>query len=456
MPTTASHPSRWARTLTRTLARTRTLTRTLTGAVALATLAACGTDAPTAVPGEGAGRADRDGPRLPNDVVLAWSTVAHDAFLAHDGYAHGNLAVRTYAMMHLAQHDAVNAVTPVYARYAYAWADRAADAVAAAAVAAHDVMVAVLPGQQPAFDAELARDLALVPDGAGETRGIALGRAAAAAILAARAHDGSDTPIVGDYVPGTGPGRYQHVSGFDFAFAPGWRHVQPFALTAPDQFRPGPPPALHSQRYTRDFQEVQAVGGAVSTVRTPDQTRYAKFWWEDSDRGWDRIGRIVAAERGIGLHAAARLFALLNMTMSDAYVAGWDAKFHYDFWRPVTAIRAADTDGNPATTPDPTWESVEMTFPIPDYPSTHSALGRAAAEVLASVFGDHTPFTFASTTADPAQPTRSFRGFREAADENADSRVVGGMHFRFATEVGQRLGRDVARWTLRTQLRALE
>jgi hypothetical protein len=197
------------------------------------------------------------------------------------------------------------------------------------------------------------------------------------------------------------------------------------------------------------------VGSTASAVRTPDQTRYAKFWWEDSDRGWDRTGRTVAAEQGLGRHATARLFALLSMTMSDSYVAGWDAKFHYDLWRPMTAIRAADTDGNPATIPDPTSESVELTFPIPSDASTHSALGRATAEVLASVFGDRTPFTFASTTADPSQPERTFRGFRQAADENADSRVVGGMHFRFDIKAGQALGRDVARWTLRTQLREL-
>jgi hypothetical protein len=447
MPQTASRPRRWTARV-----------RPLAGALALAGTAACGSDAPLTSPAAAAapsaGRLDPGG-RRPNDVILAWSTVSHDAFLAHDGYFNGNFAVRTYAMMHLAQHDAVNAAIPRYEAYAFRGRDRRADPVAAAAAAAHGVMTAVLPAQRATFDAELARDLAAVPDGDAEARGVALGRQAAEAILARRASDGADTPVAGDYTPGTGPGRYQHVPGFDFAFAPGWRHVQPFALASADQFRPPPPPALGSRRYTRDFNEVKAVGGKASAVRTPDQTLYAKFWWEDSDRGWDRIGRIVAAEKGLGLHATARLFALLNVTMSDSYVAGWDAKYHYDFWRPVTAIRAADTDGNPATAADPTYESVETTFPIPSYPSTHSALGRAAAEVLASVFGDRTPFTFASTTADPSQPERGFRSFGDAANENADSRVVGGMHFRFEIETGQALGRDVARWTLRTHLREL-
>jgi hypothetical protein len=141
------------------------------------------------------------------------------------------------------------------------------------------------------------------------------------------------------------------------------------------------------------------------------------------------------------------------MALSDAYVAGWDAKYHYDLWRPYTAIREADTDGNPASSADPEWEPAEPTPPVQDYPSTHSALGNAAAAVLASVFGDETGFTFASSSADPAQPTRSFSSFSQAADENADSRVMGGLHFRFACDAGQELGREVGGWTVTNQLR---
>ena len=247
---------------------------------------------------------------------------------------------------------------------------------------------------------------------------------------------------------GRGPGRYQFTAPFDFAFVPGWRYLKPFALTRVDQFRSPPHPALDSEAYAADFAEVKAIGGVGSQARSPEQLSYAKFWYELSDIGWNRVARVVAAERGLGLQSTARLFALLNMAMSDAYVAGWDSKYHYDLWRPITAIRAAATDGNPATSADPTWEAALVTPPVQDYPSTHSALGRAAATVLASVFGDETAFTFPSTSADPPNASRSFTSFSQAADENADSRVMGGLHFRFACDAGQELGRQVAVWTL--------
>lgn len=162
---------------------------------------------------------------------------------------------------------------------------------------------------------------------------------------------------------------------------------------------------------------------------------------------------MVTAERRLGLQSTARLFALLNMALSDAYVAGWDSRFHYDFWRPFTAIRDAENDGIPTTQPDPAWEPELTTPPVQDYPSTHSALGDAGAEVLAALLGDRTSFTFTSTTVVPAGGTRSFTSFSRAADENADSRVRAGIHFRFACEAGQELGRKIGRWTVQNHLR---
>ena len=389
----------------------------------------------------------------PNEAVLRWNVAAYDAGMAHDQYTNPMAMARVFALVHLAQHDAVNAIDPVFEKYAFEGSDRGADPVAAVASAAHSILAAIFPEQRPTFDAQLAASLAAVADGDAETRGVALGARAAEAILAARRNDGSDTPLMGDYVPAKGPGRYQFTPPFDFCAAPGWRAVRPFSLKRPDQFRSAPPPALGSEAYAAAFNEVKAVGEKHSRTRSADQLAYAKFWYEFSDIGWNRVARVVAEDRGLGLQSAARLFALLNMAMSDAYVAGWDAKFHYDLWRPVTAIRAAADDGNAATSPDPAWEPAMPTPPVQDYPSTHSALGRAAATVLASVFGDQTPFTFTSTSADPAYPSRSFTGFGQAADENADSRVMAGIHFRFATEAGQQLGAQVGGWTVDRHLR---
>jgi hypothetical protein len=391
--------------------------------------------------------------RRPNGVVLAWNIAARDAATAHDNYANPSAAARLYALVHLAQHDAVNAVSPIYESYAFGRRDPAADPEAAAASAAHAVLAALYPAQRARLDSTLGASLATVPDSEAEARGVALGEQAAAAILAHRANDGSDTPVIGDYTPGAGPGRYQFTPPFALAFQPGWRFVRPFALTSPDQFRPTPPPALGSKAYAEAFAEVKSVGQVGSATRTPDQTAYAKFWYEFSELGWNRIARTVASDRELGLQGTARLFALLNAAMSDAYVAGWDAKYHYDFWRPITAIRAAATDGNSATASDVAWEPLMVTPPVQDYPSTHSALGDAAAEVLASVFGDRTAFTFTSPTAVPAGGARSFVRFSGAADENADSRVRAGIHFRFATDAGQQLGRRVGRWTVSHQLR---
>ena len=412
--------------------------------------AACAVDAVAARPS-----ASRAGPadRLPNTVILDWSAAVADVMVAHDQYANPMAAARVHALVHVAQHDAVNATDPAYESYAFRGRDAAADPVAAAAAAAHAVLAAAFPAQQQALDARLAASLAAVADGAAETRGVALGRQAAAALLAHRAGDGSDTPLVGDYVPGTGPGRYQFTPPFDFAAQPGWRAVRPFALERVNQFRPGPPPSLTSKSYAAALAEVKGAGEASSAARTSEQTAYAKFWYEFSERGWNRIARVVAAERGLGLQSTARLFALLNMAMSDGYVAGWDAKFHYDFWRPITAIRAAATDGNDATAPDAAWTPLLVTPPVQDYPSTHSVLGDAGAEVLASVLGDATAFTFTSTTAEPASAARSFARFSQAADENADSRVMAGIHFRFATDAGQELGRRIGRWTVSHHLR---
>lgn len=419
------------------------------GTVALAALAGCDANSSPTEPAPIDLRS--------NDVILAWNTIAYDALMAHDEYQNPLVATRVYAMVHVAQHDAINAIDPIYESYSFhggaAGADADADPVVAAAAAAHGVLSALYPEQTATFDAQLELALADVPEGSDGPRGVALGAQAAAAILAQRSDDGSDTPPVGDYVPGADAGDYQPTPPFGFAFAPGWRDVQPFALTAAAQFRSPPPPALDGEQYATDFDEVREIGRDMSETRTPEQTAYAKFWYEFSDIGWNRVGRVVAADEELGLQSTARLFALLNMAMADAYIAGWDSKYHYDLWRPYTAIREAGTDGNDATAQEAHWEPLMPTPPVQDYPSTHAALGNAAAAVLAAVFGDALDFTFPSTSAEPALSSRTFSSFSQAADENADSRVMAGIHFRFAVAAGQELGRQVGQWTVGNHLR---
>jgi hypothetical protein len=396
------------------------------------------------------------GSSVSSDVVVDWSRISFEAGMTDDGFV-SFLGARHQAMAHIAMHDALNAIRPRYGQYAYSGRSYGADPVAAAAAAAHDVLVTVYPAQQEALDAELATWLATVADGPAKTSALTLGAAAAAAIVALREDDGTVVDLFSPtFVPGTEPGDYQYVPPYDFTFAEDLRYATPFGLKSPDQFRVPPPPSLRSRGYAKAYEEVKSVGALGSTTRTEDQGNYASWWYESSEIGWPRIARVTTTSEELELWRAARMFALVDMSLYDSYVAGWDSKFHWDFWRPYTAIRAGDTDGNRRTTADPVWLSHLETPPVQDYPSTHSVLGAGAAEVLKQAFGtDHVPFSMGSTTAVPANPIRSFESFTQAADENADSRVMSGIHFRFSTEMGKALGRKVGAYIVKNHLRPL-
>jgi hypothetical protein len=221
--------------------------------------------------------------------------------------------------------------------------------------------------------------------------------------------------------------------------------MMPFTMRAPWQFRLPPPPPLTSEIYARDYNEVKRLGGKQSTARTAAQSEIARFWFEGSPQGWNRIARIIVAQRGLDRWEHARLFGLLNAAMADGYIAGADTRYLYNFWRPVTAIRAGDSDGNDATAGDPTWETFMNTPALPDYPSTHSVLGGAAAVVMSRYFGTD-QLSFTMTSGPPfAGITRSFKGFSEAQEENGDSRVYSGIHFRNSTVAGILQGEQIGR-----------
>ena len=396
-----------------------------------------------------------------DQVVIDWNATTHQVIQAADGYADPMAASRVLAMVHLAMHDAVNAVQPRYASYALttprASSGRADDGIAAVAAvtAAHDVLLALYPKQQPLLVAALGATLHDAGHGASVEQGRKLGADAAATMLARRAADGSQASEA--YKPGARAGEYQYTPGFEFLAAPHWRTVQPFALKTAAQFRIVPPPALASVEYAAAFNEVRSTGAKAGARRSAEETQYAAYWYEFSDAGWNRIARTVARDRSQDIWQRARGFALLNAVMADAYIAGWDSKMHYNLWRPVTAIRRAAEDGNAATAPDAGWEPMLPTPPVQDYPSTHSALGAAAAATLAHAFGSDTiAFEMASPTALPGTPTRRFPGFGAAARENGDSRVKAGLHFRFAVTQGLRLGERIGQHAIATMLQPLQ
>ena len=255
-------------------------------------------------------------------------------------------------------------------------------------------------------EADYAAALGAIRNGKAKTRGVELGQAAAAAIVLARAADGSDTPLVdADYPQGTEPGEYRFTPGTPFAFAPGWADVTPFVLDDSSQFRPGPPDPVTGRKYAADLNEIKRLGGddvTTPSARTDEQTEIALFWVESSPLQWNRIARTVSAGRGLDLWEKARLFGLLNMGLADGYVGSFETKYHYNYWRPVTAIQNADADGNPRTSGDPTWTPLVTTPPIPDYDSAHSVEGGAAATVLKRFFGtDHIRFEACSLTLPP-------------------------------------------------------
>jgi VCPO second helical-bundle domain len=382
------------------------------------------------------------------DVVTDWNVIAITAIPTGGLNFPAIQGLRILAMTHAAIHDALNAIDRRYKPYDMdRLAEPGASPEAAVAAAAHDVLVAQIPAQQATLDAAYASSLAGIPDGAAKTRGIAIGQAAAATILALRSADRSNAPMA--YTPGTGPGAWLPTPPALLPAAlPGWGQVTPFALSSGAQFRPARPAFfdLTSAEYTADYDEVKSIGDAGSATRAAEQSEIARFWYEGSPFGWNRIARNVLAQQSLDQWERARLFALLNFAMADGFIAGFEAKYFYNFWRPVTAIRAGGTDDNPDTIADPAWSSFLVTPNIPDYPSTHSVLGAAAADVLARFFGaDSIDFTTTSGAPFPGI-TRSFTGFSQAARENADSRVFAGIHFRTACQDGLTQGAQVGRY----------
>jgi PAP2 superfamily/RTX calcium-binding nonapeptide repeat (4 copies) len=362
------------------------------------------------------------------------------------------VASRALAIVHAAVYDAVNAIDRTHKPFAVdVPALPGTSAEAAVAAAAHRTLVALFPAQTATLDAQLTASLATITDGSAENHGVALGNLVADKMLALRANDGATAVVT--YTPGSGPGAWIPTPpAFAASLLPQWPAVTPFAMTSGSQFTPHDLPTLTSAEYTADFQEVKELGSATSATRTADQTAIAKFWANGGGTATppghlNLMAQAAADSQGNTLSQNARLFAEINVAMADAAIMAWDAKYSTNFWRPVTAIRAADTDGNPNTALDGAWTPLLVTPPFSTYVSGHSSFSGAAAAVLKSFFGrDNIAFTLVSE--DPSVADRSFTSFSQAAQESADSRLYGGIHFRFDNEdglvAGTKLGAFVA------------
>jgi hypothetical protein len=365
---------------------------------------------------------------LAADLVLEWNEVLLDAIRATN--MNPPRASRAMAIAHTAIYDAVNAIERTHEVYAVnVLASPLASTEAAVAAAAHAALTRLFPSQTEAFDDNLANSLAAIPDGLAEDLGVELGEEVAAQMLALRAGDGSD--VVVPYTPASDPGDWRPTPPANApALLPNWPDVTPFAMTSGSQFSPNNIPALTSAKYTAAFNEVKSLGSINSATRTADQTNIALFWANGGGTATpgghlNVLAAIVSEQqRDLSLAENARLFAMLNVALADAAIMSWDAKYDTNFWRPITGIRAADTDGNPNTTADAAWTPLIVTPPFPSYTSGHSSFSGAAAAVLKSFFGrDNIAFTLPSEN--PAVPSRSFTSFSQAAQESADSRLYG-------------------------------
>lgn len=397
------------------------------------------------------------------EILLDWNEAIFDIAVSEDGLSTLK-GLRTAAMLHTAIHDALNTIRPRYQRYAYQdMMGEPLDPLAAVTEAAYQISTSQYPNQRKQFDALRIKWLAEVPPGPMREGALALGEASARAILQARADDAWNGEAEYTWHP-MAPGVYAEFSEHSgtpegFVFGAGWALAHPFLLEGPDQFRAPPPPEINSEAYTIAFNEVKSLGHTYSSERTGDQAHLAMWWKDFVENSHNRLTRQLVQGESLNLWAAARVFALLNMTIFDAYVCVFDDKFHYNHWRPYTAIRWAANDKNPDTAPDTTWNNLHRnTYAFPSYPSAHGTASSAAMTVLATTLGtgDDYAFTMSTDSVDRAglfsekmamdPPTRSFTSFSEAGMEAAMSRVYLGIHFRYDSEAGFELGQKIGEY----------
>ena len=373
------------------------------------------------------------------DVVTDWNQNALEALKAAN--MAGNPWSRAMAMVHVAMSDAVNSVQGRYTRYASAApAAPNASAEAAAVSAARHVLIQLLPAQKAKVDEAYAESLSRIADGPAKTDGIVLGEQVAALIQSDRATDATSAPDT--YRPLTSPGVWVPTQPPLF---PQYAQAKPWGMKSADQFRPGPPPPLTSAVYARDYNETKELGGSKSTKRTQPQTDAVRFWTQGNfGPSWNEAARQLSAGKGLSLAENARLFALLNMGIANTFITDWDAKFHYNFWRPVTAIRNGDMDGNDATERDAGWTPLNVTPMHPEYPSQAAIQCGVAAGVLETVFGRGPVSPFTATDAVDARLRRQFTSIGQMGEEQSMVRIWGGVHFRNTLEVSEQMGRKIA------------
>jgi hypothetical protein len=352
--------------------------------------------------------------------------------------------------MHVAMSDAINTVQNRYTRVVATIPPvPGASPEAAAAAAARQILTELYPAQKAKIEETYAASIKAIPDGPAKSEGIALGMRVATLVQAECAKDGTDAPDT--YRPHAAPGAYVPTQPPVFEQ---YARAKPWVLKSVDQFRPGPPPALTSAEWVRDYNEVKSLGGTKSTARTAEQSEAVKFWGNVNFGGaWQGAARELSTKKELGLAESARLLALLNMSLANAYMVNWDAKYHYNFWRPVTAIRNGDQDGNDATERDAGWTSFNPTPMHPEYPSQATLNATISSAVLESAFGPVKAISYTATDVRDPKRTRQFASLAAMAQEQKDVRVWGGVHYTFAIRTSEDVGAKVAAYMIENTLK---
>ena len=354
-------------------------------------------------------------------------------------------AERIIAMTQVAMFDAVNSIERKYKPYLVQLpADQNTSREAAAAAAAGTVLAGINPQAQPEMKAVLANYLATIPDSPAKAAGIRLGEAIAAKVLEVRQNDGAKAPDT--YRPRTSPGVYVPTAP---TWAPQWPGVKPFAMTSASQFRPAPPIALDSAKWAANYNEMKDFGGHTSTKRSAKQTEDARFWLAVDGRVYYPIIHKLAEAKKLSVIDCARLYALTAIAREDALIAVFDAKYHYEFWRPVTAIRNGDNDGNAATERDAAWQPIDSTPMHPEYPCAHCIAGASLAGVVQTVFGSADIPEVSITSPTGGGVTHRWTNVRAFADEVSEARIWAGFHWRFSTEVGRDMGYRIGEYVVK-------
>ena len=405
------------------------------------------------------------------DVAISWNQKILELAIEEDNLLTLK-GVRTAAMMHTAMYDALNTIEPIYSRYAYKGESVQANPIVAVASAAYEIAINQYPNKKRILDSELNKWISNIKDDEYRKAGEKIGKQAATAIMNKRLNDHWDGEAEYTWHP-MAPGVYAEFNEHSgtpegFVFGSGWAIAEPFLLPKQDYFRSPPPPEINSDAYTKAFNEVKEVGRFESTTRTEDQSHLAMWWKDFVENSHNKLARHLIKVEKLNLWDASRTFALLNMAIYDAYVNVFDNKFYYNHWRPYTAIRWADNDGNPNTELDAEWNNLHKhTYAFPSYPSAHGTASSAAMTVLSNTLGTGDEYNFTMTTEEVDKagpfsekikmnpPTRSFNSFSEAGLEASMSRIYLGIHFRYDSEEGHKLGTKIGEYANENYLKPL-